>query len=80
MEVATEYDIEGIYGDCGGVCSCSTCHVKIKQEWLEKVGAAGEVERDMLDLEETTDERSRLCCQIDVVEALNGLVVEVESL
>ena len=80
MEVATEYDVEGIDGDCGGVCSCSTCHIKVKREWLDKVGAAEEIEQDMLDLEETTDERSRLCCQIEVTEELDGLVVEVEKL
>ena len=80
MEVATEHDVEGIDGDCGGVCSCSTCHVKIKPEWLDKIGTAEEIEQDMLDLEDTTDERSRLCCQIEVVEAFDGLVVEVAPL
>jgi 2Fe-2S ferredoxin len=57
MEVATEHDVEGIDGDCGGVCSCSTCHVKVKREWLDKVGSAEEIEQDMLDLEDETDER-----------------------
>ena len=80
MEVATEHDVEGIDGDCGGVCSCSTCHVKVKREWLDKVGAAEEIEQDMLDLEDETDERSRLCCQIEVVEEFDGLVVEVAPL
>ena len=80
MEVATEHEVEGIDGDCGGVCSCSTCHVKIKREWMDKVGAADEIEQDMLDLEDATDERSRLSCQIEVTEALDGLVVEVEKL
>jgi 2Fe-2S ferredoxin len=80
MEVATEHDVEGIDGDCGGVCSCSTCHVKVKREWLDKVGTAEEIEQDMLDLEDEADERSRLCCQIEVVEELDGLVVEVAPL
>lgn len=80
MEVATEHDVEGIDGDCGGVCSCSTCHVKVKREWLDKVGAAEEIEQDMLDLEDETDERSRLCCQIEVVEEFDGLIVEVAPL
>ncbi|PQJ29402.1 2Fe-2S iron-sulfur cluster-binding protein [Rubritalea profundi] len=80
MEVATEHDVEGIDGDCGGVCSCSTCHVKVKREWLDKVGVADEIEQDMLDLEDETDERSRLCCQIEVVEEFDGLIVEVAPL
>lgn len=80
MEVATDNEIEGIDGDCGGVCSCSTCHVKVHRDWLEKVGAASEIEQDMLDLEDETDERSRLCCQIDMSDELDGIVVDVVKL
>ncbi|ADE53916.1 2Fe-2S iron-sulfur cluster-binding protein [Coraliomargarita akajimensis] len=80
MEVATDNDVEGIDGDCGGVCSCSTCHVRVKQEWLDKVGKADEIEQELLEMEDDTDERSRLCCQIDMTEALDGLVVEVSPL
>ncbi len=80
MEIATENDVEGIDGACGGVCSCSTCHVKVKPEWLGKVGSPEEFEQDLLDLEDTTNERSRLCCQIEMSDELDGLVVEVEIL
>ncbi|MEX1048981.1 MAG: 2Fe-2S iron-sulfur cluster-binding protein [Akkermansiaceae bacterium] len=80
MEIATENDVEGIDGNCGGVCSCSTCHVKVKPEWLEKVGPAGETEQDLLNFEDVTNERSRLSCQIEMCAALDGLVVEVQRL
>lgn len=80
MEIATDNDMEGIDGACGGVCSCSTCHVRVKPEWLEKVGKADEIEQDMLDLEDETDERSRLCCQVEMSDALDGLIVEVAKL
>ena len=80
MEIATENDIEGIDGACGGVCSCATCHVKVKAEWLEKVGKPEETEQDILDFETETDDRSRLCCQIEMSDELDGLVVEVVPL
>jgi 2Fe-2S ferredoxin len=77
MECALENDIEGIDGNCGGVCSCATCHVHVAAEWLEKVGGASEDERDLLEFEDNVTERSRLCCQIEIAAALDGLVVEV---
>ena len=80
MEIATDNDVEGIDGDCGGVCSCSTCHVKVPKEWLAKVGAASEIEQELLELEDETDESSRLCCQVEMTDELDGLVVEVAKL
>ncbi|MGJ8638119.1 MAG: 2Fe-2S iron-sulfur cluster-binding protein [Opitutaceae bacterium] len=80
MEIATDNDIEGIDGDCGGVCSCSTCHVKVHRDWIEKLGKVSEIETELLELEDTTDERSRLCCQIEMSEEYDGLVVEIEQL
>ncbi|MBK1875268.1 2Fe-2S iron-sulfur cluster-binding protein [Pelagicoccus mobilis] len=80
MDIAVDNGIEGIEGDCGGVGSCATCHVRVKQEWMEKVGKAEELEQDILEFEDGTCSRSRLCCQIDVDEDLDGLVVEVAKL
>lgn len=77
MEAAQEHAIAGIDGDCGGVCSCSTCHVKVAEAWLERVGAAEEVERDTLSFADNVTPRSRLSCQIPLTEELDGLVVEV---
>ena len=77
METAIDNNIEGITGDCGGVCSCSTCHVYIPPEWQSKVGAAQGTELDTLGFNEKQKPNSRLCCQIEITEALDGLVVEV---
>ncbi len=77
MRIAVDNGVEGIYGDCGGVCSCSTCHVKVRPEWQEKVGKASEIEQDILDLEDEADERSRLSCQFEMSDELDGLVVDV---
>ena len=77
MEIALENEVEGITGDCGGVCSCSTCHVYIPPEWQSKVGAAEGMELDTLEFNENQKSTSRLGCQIEMTEALDGLVVEV---
>ena len=52
----------------------------MKPEWLERVGRPGEDEQDLLELEDRADERSRLSCQIEMTEELDGLVVEVSPL
>jgi len=77
MEIARDNDVEGIEGACSGCCSCATCHVRVKPEWLEKTGRATEAEQDLIDLESGTDERSRLSCQIEMSDDLDGLVVKV---
>ncbi len=80
MEVASDHQITGIDAICGGVCSCATCHVRVKDEWLEKVGPPNETEKDILDLEDGTDANSRLSCQIEITDELDGLIVEVVEL
>ncbi len=77
MEIARDHDIEGIDGDCGGVCSCSTCHVYIAQSWQDKLPPTEELEADTLSFNDNQQENSRLSCQIEVTEALDGLEVIV---
>ena len=77
MELAKDNDIPGIEGECGGVCSCATCHVHVDPEQLKKTGEAGETERDMLELEDNATEYSRLSCQIEISDKIDGLVVKV---
>ena len=50
MEIARQNDVDGIIGACGGVCSCATCHVRVKPEWVDRVGRPGEDEKDLLEL------------------------------
>lgn len=77
MELAVEHNVKGIDGDCGGVCSCATCHVHVKPEDVEKVGKASEIETDMLELDDNADEFSRLCCQLDISDELDGIELTV---
>ena len=49
MEGAVQNNIPGIDADCGGSMACATCHVYVKEEWLNKVNSKTEGEDDMLD-------------------------------
>ncbi len=77
MEVAQEHGIPGIDGDCGGVCSCSTCHVKVDEPWVGRLPPAEDLESDTLSFADDVCHCSRLSCQIPVTEELDGLVVHV---
>lgn len=77
MEAAVENNIPGIDGDCGGVCSCATCHVHVAPEHFDRTGPASEIEADMLELDDNVNEFSRLCCQIEVSDNIDGVVLNV---
>jgi 2Fe-2S ferredoxin len=77
MELAVQNKIKGIDGDCGGVCSCATCHVHVQPEHWSKIGAPSELESDMLEFDDNVSEFSRLSCQIKVSEDLDGVVLKV---
>jgi len=77
MELAVENNIKGIDGDCGGVCSCATCHVHVEPESMVKTGQANETENDMLEFDDQVNEFSRLTCQIEVSDAIDGIIVKV---
>ena len=67
----------GIEGTCGGCLSCATCHVVVEKDWFNKTGAPSEDEIDMLDLAFGLTKTSRLGCQIEMSEMLDGLRVEI---
>ena len=77
MEAARKELVPGIEAECGGACSCATCHVYVEETWREKVGPPSQMEEDMLDFAFDVRESSRLSCQIKVSEDLDGLVVTV---
>jgi 2Fe-2S ferredoxin len=77
MQGAVANGVRGIIGDCGGACSCATCHVYVDPAWLDQVGEKSVTEEALL--EEVCEGRanSRLSCQIKVTEKLDGLVVRI---
>ena len=79
MEGAIQNNIPGIDADCGGGMACATCHVYVKEEWLNKLDKPEDAEQDMIDMAFEPKKNSRLSCQIIVKEELDGLVVTTPS-
>jgi 2Fe-2S ferredoxin len=77
MEGATNNNIAGIEGECGGACSCATCHVYVDPAWVAVTGSPQHIERDMLESAVDPQKTSRLSCQIEVCDELDGLVVRL---
>jgi ferredoxin, 2Fe-2S len=61
------------------VMQCGTCHCYIAPEWTDRVGPPSPDEAAMLEALDGVEVRptSRLSCQIQLSEELDGLVVEV---
>lgn len=78
LDAAQANGIE-IEGACEGVMACSTCHVIVDAEWAAKLDAATEEEEFMLDLAFGLTRTSRLGCQIEMTDALDGLVVRLPA-
>ena len=75
MENAIKNGVPGIVAECGGACSCATCHVHVDEVWSAKVGKPSPMEEDMLDFAFDVRPTSRLSCQIKMTDELDGLVV-----
>lgn len=73
MQAVTQANIAGMIGDCGGSCSCATCHAYIDQDWIDRLPPAQSMEIGMLECAIEPRPGSRLTCQLVVTEALNGL-------
>jgi 2Fe-2S ferredoxin len=77
MENAIQNGVPGIDADCGGQCSCATCHVYVKEDWFAKLPPIGDMEESMLDLNPERQSTSRLSCQIPFSGDLDGLTVDL---
>lgn len=76
MEVLRELDA-GVAAICGGMCSCATCHVYVDPAWVQKLPSQMSDERELLSELAHVRSESRLSCQIDFTEALDGLRVTI---
>jgi len=77
MQAAVDHLVPGIVADCGGSCSCGTCHGFIGEQWVSAIPAAQADEKSLLEGLLDTQESSRLTCQISITPALDGLVVRL---
>ncbi len=77
MEGAINNNIEGIVAECGGACACATCHSYVDTAWTDKIPAMDDMEDSMLDAAFERKENSRLTCQIEMSDGLDGIVIHV---
>ncbi len=69
-----KFDLAAI---CGGMLSCSTCHVYVDPNWAAKLPPIGRDERELLEESSHYEPNSRLSCQIEMKPDLAGLRVTV---
>ncbi len=79
MEAATAAMVSGIVAECGGSCSCGTCHVYVDAGWFDRLPKPGPIEMAMLEGTFEPTPLSRLSCQVKVTEDMDGLVLRVPS-
>jgi 2Fe-2S ferredoxin len=77
MQNALDNSVPGIDADCGGACACGTCHCFVQEPWPGVAGSPDAMEESMLGMRPDRADNSRLSCQIDVTESMDGMVVKL---
>jgi len=72
MEIIRDAGLD-IEAACGGCCACATCHVYVNNNWIEKLNPKEEEEESMLDQAFHVKNISRLSCQLEFEEKLDGI-------
>ena len=79
MEIIRDAGFDELLALCGGCCSCATCHIHVDSEFVDRVPKMSEDENDLLDSSDFRDETSRLSCQVQFDESLDGLAVRIAN-
>ncbi len=77
MEAIRYNGFDELLALCGGCCSCATCHVYVAGAFADKVTPLSEDENELLDSTDHRTANSRLSCQIEITDALDGLKVTI---
>jgi 2Fe-2S ferredoxin len=77
MQAAVDNMVPGIVGDCGGCCSCATCHAYIEPAFMDRIEPAAADECDLLEGALDVQACSRLTCQVKVSAALEGVTIRM---
>jgi 2Fe-2S ferredoxin len=77
MDGSVRNNLPGIVAECGGSCSCATCHVHVDEEFADIFGEVTGEEQDLLEYADDVCDRSRLSCQLIVNAACEGVRVTV---
>lgn len=74
MEVCKAYDIP-VKGECGGMAMCATCQCYLESN--TELPEQSDDELDMLDQAFFVEDNSRLGCQIQITEDIDGIVLRL---
>jgi|SRR5580698_4744254 2Fe-2S ferredoxin len=77
MEVLRGAGLDELLALCGGCCSCATCHVYVEPEFAALLPPQSEDENDLLGASSHRNETSRLSCQIQLTDRLDGLRIQI---
>ena len=77
MQAAMSAEVPGIIADCGGQCSCATCHGYVDAAWIDQLPKPTSDESDMLQCVLDPRDNSRLTCQIKVTPEMDGMVIRL---
>ncbi|QJB70025.1 2Fe-2S iron-sulfur cluster-binding protein [Parasphingorhabdus halotolerans] len=77
MEAIRDNGFDELLALCGGCCSCATCHVHVAEDWKAKLPAMSEDEDDLLESSDHRNEFSRLSCQIELSDDMDGLKLRI---
>ncbi len=77
MKIIRDNGLDDVIGLCGGNCACGTCHVLVDPAFSGRLEPISDDESDVLDMTECRQPDSRLACQIEFSEALDGLRVAI---
>ena len=74
MELCKAYELP-VLGECGGMAMCATCQCYLESEIT--LPEQSDDELDMLDQAFHVEENSRLGCQIQISEEIDGIVLRL---
>lgn len=78
MQAAVAANTAGIEADCGGLMTCATCHVYVREPHASQLPLPLQDEDAMLDFTAAPRRpNSRLGCQIQLTADLDGLAVDL---
>ena len=79
MDGSVRNNLPGIIAECGGSCSCATCHVYVDEAWSDKFDEVTDEERDLLEFADDAQPNSRLACQLVMSQEAHGVRVVVPT-
>ena len=77
MEAIRDNGFDELLALCGGCCSCATCHVEVDEAFLAALPPITQDEDELLDSSRHRTGASRLSCQVEFTDALDGLRVRI---